>query len=156
MAKPVAERPYIAHEEYGVPKHTRGLLEWSAVAERFASEQNFWVCTISPEGHPHVRPVWGVFADDSICFGGGPETRWSRNLKANPNVSVHLESGTKVVVAEGSIDRIEDGADPRYAAVDKAYNAKYKMGHPPPIWIMKPATVIAWTEFPKDATRFRF
>lgn len=150
------ERPYIGHPEYGIPKDTKGLLEWSRVAERFTTELNFWICTTAPDSTPHARPTWGVFVDDTICFGGGPKTRWSRNLEANPNVSVHLESGAEVVVAEGIVDRITDADDPRLKAIDDAYEVKYKMRHGPSIWLLKPKLVIAWTEFPKDATRFRF
>lgn len=154
--EPIADRPYIAHPEYGVPKDAKGLIPWARIAERFTGESNFWICTSSPDGWPHVRPTWGVFVDDTICFGGGPNTRWSRNLAANPRVTVHLESGTEVVIAEGSVDRITEAEDPRLKAIDDAYEAKYNMRHGPPIWLLAPTTVIAWSNFPKDATRFRF
>jgi hypothetical protein len=150
------ERPYIGHPEYGIPKHKKGLLEWSTIAERFKTERNFWIATTSPEGTPHVRPTWGVYVEDTICFGGGPKTRWSRNLEANPKVSIHLESGAQVVVAEGTVDRITDADDPKLKEIDDAYEVKYDMRHGPPIWLLRPDLVIAWTEFPKDATRFRF
>ena len=152
----ITERPYIGHPEYGIPKDTEGLLEWTSVAERFTTERNFWICTTSPDGLPHARPTWGVFVDETICFGGGPKTRWSRNLEANPNVSIHLESGAQVVIAEGVVDRITDANDPKLRSIDDAYEVKYDMRHGPPIWLLKPKLVIAWTEFPKDATRFRF
>lgn len=156
MSHPVAERPYIAHKEYGIPDHTKGLLEWASVAERFRSEPNYWITTTSDDGSPHARPTWGVFVDGSICFGGGPRTRWSRNLARDPRVSVHLESGEKVVIAEGVVDRITDPDDPRLVAIDDAYEVKYKMRHGPPIWLLRPAVVLAWTKFPADTTRFRF
>lgn len=156
MGEPVAERPYIAHPEYGIPQDSEGLIEWSWVAECFKAGRNFWICTSSPGGRPHARPTWGVFVEDTVCFGGGPNTRWSRNVEANPWVSVHLESGDSVVIAEGTVDRITDGDDPRLKAIDDAYEAKYDMRHGPPIWLLRPRTVIAWTDFPKDATRFRF
>jgi Pyridoxamine 5'-phosphate oxidase len=156
MARPTADRPYIAHSEYGIPRHHRGLLEWSAVIERVADAENYWIGTSSPEGKPHVRPTWGVVVEDTIYFGGGPETRWSLNLLANPWVSLHLESASEVVVAEGRVDRITDADDPRLGAVDDEYETKYKMRHGPPIWVLAPEVVIAWTKFPTDATRFRF
>jgi hypothetical protein len=156
VAGPTADRPYIAHPEYGVPEDTSNLVPWSWVQERFASEPNYWVSTTGPDGAPHVRPVWGVFVEDVIHFGGGPRTRWSRNLAANRRVSVHLESGSQVVIAEGVVDRIDDVTDPRLPPIDDAYEAKYKMRHGPPIWVLRPEVVFAWTEFPKDTTRFRF
>lgn len=156
MVVPVAERPYIAHPEYGIPDHAENLLEWSSVAERFRHEPNYWISTTSPDGSPHVRPTWGVFVDDTICFGGGPKTRWSRNLEGEPRVSVHLESGERVVIAEGVVDRLTEAGDERLGAIDDAYEVKYKMRHGPPIWLLRPQTVLAWTKFPDDATRFRF
>jgi hypothetical protein len=154
--EPTADRPYIGHPEYGVPKHTQDLIPWARVAERFRTESNFWICTTSEEGAPHVRPTWGVFVDDTIYFGGGPNTRWSRNLATNPRTTVHLESGTEVVIAEGEVDRITDAGDPRLKAADDAYEVKYKMRHGPPMWLLAPTVVFAWSSFPKDMTRFRF
>jgi Pyridoxamine 5'-phosphate oxidase len=154
--RPMVDRPYIAHEEYGVPRDKDRLIEWAWVADRFREEANYWIATASPQGIPTARPVWGVFVHDAICFGGGPLTRWSKNLAANPRASVHLESGTRVVIAEGPIVRIEDPADPMLRDVDDAYEAKYEMRHGPPIWVLRPHVVLAWTDFPKDMTRFRF
>jgi nitroimidazol reductase NimA-like FMN-containing flavoprotein (pyridoxamine 5'-phosphate oxidase superfamily) len=156
MAGMRAERPYIAHPEYGVPEDTETLVAWEEVAERFRAEPTYWIGTSGPDGTPHVRPVWGVFVDGTICFGGGPETRWSRNLAANPRVSVHLDDGTRVVIAEGTAERLTEAGDPRLRAIDDAYEAKYEMRHGPPIWLLRPDAVIAWNEFPTDATRFRF
>ena len=153
---PVGDRPFIAHPEYGVPADPTGLVEWAWVEERFRAEQNYWVATASPEGAVLARPVWGVYVDGAVCFGGGPRTRWSRNLEANPRVSVHLESGTEVVIAEGTVDRIEEAFDSRLERIDDAYEAKYRMRHGPPVWVLEPDLVLAWTRFPHDMTRFRF
>jgi hypothetical protein len=156
MVDPIPERPYIAHREYGIPDDTEGLLAWSDVRRRLASARNYWICTSSGEGRPHGRPTWGVVWGNSICFGGGPRTRWSQNVEANPWVSVHLESGQDVVIAEGPVERITEAADSRLVEIDDLYEEKYEMRHGPPIWILEPVRVLAWTEFPKDMTRFRF
>jgi hypothetical protein len=156
MRQPIVERPYIAHKEYGIPKRIDNVVDWSSVVERFTEERNFWISTSSPEGTPLARPVWGVFVDDTICFGGGPQTRWSQNLESNPRVSVHLEDGTRPVIAEGVVDRLADREDSRLKGIDDAYELKYDFRHGPPIWLLQPEVVLAWTEFPKDATRFRF
>ena len=156
MAQPVAERPYIAHKEYGIPEDTDTLLPWSWVADRLSEERHYWIAAVSPDGTPTARPVWGVFVDDTIFFGGGPLTRWSRYLEQNPKVSLHLESGEKVVIAEGEVGRITEASDPRLTKVDDAYEVKYQMRHGPPIWVLNPKVVLAWSEFPKTMTRFRF
>jgi hypothetical protein len=156
MKKPIVERPYIAHKEYGVPKEFDNVVAWSSVVARFTEERNYWIATSSPEGVPLARPVWGVFVNDTICFGGGPRTRWCQNLESNPRVSVHLEDGTRPVIAEGTVDRLTDREDPRLKEIDDAYEIKYEMRHGPPIWLLQPEVVFSWTEFPKDTTRFSF
>ena len=149
-------RPYIAHAEYGVPKTMKGVLPWSHAVERLEKSQNFWIGTVGEGGKPHSMPVWGVWVYDTLYFGGGPQTRWSRNLADNPKVAVHLESGSDVVILEGVVGRISDPADPRITRIDDAYEAKYKMRHGVPLWVLRPQVVFAWSKFPNDMTRWKF
>ena len=101
-------------------------------------------------------PTWGVWVDDTLYFGGGPQTRWSRNLAENPQVAVHLESGDDVVILEGVVGRISDAGDPRLTRIDDAYEAKYKMRHGIPLWVLRPQVVFAWSKFPDNMTRWKF
>jgi hypothetical protein len=156
MSNPVVSRPYIGHEEYGIPKTMKGTLPWSHVVERLEKAKNYWIGTVGRDGSPHTRPTWGVWVDDTLYFGGGPNTRWSRNLAENPNVTVHLESGDDVVILEGRVGRITDPNDPQVTRVDDAYEAKYKMRHGVPFWVLKPSKALAWSEFPKNTTRWTF
>jgi hypothetical protein len=151
-----ASRPYIAHAEYGVPKTMKGALPWSHAVERLEKAKNYWIGTAQSDGKPHTMPTWGVWVDNTLYFGGGPETRWSRNLTENPQVAVHLESGDDVVIVEGRVDRITDPADPRLTAVDDAYEVKYKMRHGAPVWVLRPKVVFAWSQFPTNMTRWKF
>jgi hypothetical protein len=100
-------------------------------------------------------PVWGVWVEGAVCFGGG-DTRWSKNLRANPKVSVHLEKGDDVVILEGVIERVESPDDPLVARVQEAYKRKYKMPHPPPFWVLRPQIAFAWDKDLRTATRFKF
>lgn len=153
---PQPQRP-VPLEGYGVPESNKGLLSWDFVAGAMQAAQNYWVATVSPDGKPHTRPTWGVWMDDRLHFGGSPETRWSRNLQANPHISVHLESAWDgVVIIEGTVTRITDPNDLRMANIDAAYVAKYKMPHGIPIWIVQPQKVIAWKEYPVSVTRWVF
>ncbi len=154
MSNPVASRPYIGHEEYGIPQTVEGTLPWSHVVERLERARNYWIGTVGPDGHPHAVPTWGVWVDDTLYFGGGPNTRWSRNLAANPKVTVHLESGDDVLILEGTVDRITDPAHPQVTRVDDAYEAKYQMRHGIPFWVLRPHKVFAWSQFPTNATRW--
>ena len=151
---PKASRPYVPG--YGIPKHLKGILPWSFVVERVSKASNYWICTSSRDARPHAVPTWGVWVDDAVCFGGDPNVRWGRNLTANPSVAVHLESGSEVVILEGTIRQVTDAKDPLAVRVADAYEAKYKMRHPPPFWVLRPKLVLAWSQFPKDATRWKF
>jgi hypothetical protein len=126
------------------------------VVERLEKARNYWIGTVGPDGQPHTRPTWGVWVDDTLYFGGGPNTRWSRNLAANPTVTVHLESADDVVILEGVVGRITDASDPQVTRVDDAYEVKYKMRHGIPLWVLRPKKVLAWSEFPKNTTRWVF
>src|SRR3990172_1692397 len=135
-AKPEASRPHVPG--YGIPTTTKGMLPWARADEGLAPPRHYWVATTSSDGRPHAVPVWGVWVDGAVCFGGGPDTRWSRNLRANPKVAVHLEKGDDVVILEGDIERVEGPDDPQVARVQDAYKKKYKMPHPPPFWVLRP------------------
>jgi hypothetical protein len=153
-SSPAASRPHVPG--YGIPKSTRGMLPWSHAEQRLARARHYWIATSSPDGRPHAVPVWGVWVDGAVCFGGGPDTRWSRNLRANAKVAVHLEKGDDVVILEGDIDRVENQEDPLVALVQDGYVKKYKMPHPPPFWVLRPRVAFAWDKDLRTATRFRF
>ena len=145
---------------YGVPDNLEGTLEWSAVVERVTAARNYWVCTASSDGVPHAVPVWGAFLDDTLYFGVGP--RSARNLANNPRVSIHLESATEVVILEGSVTTLRN-PDPRLSKqLDDTLADKYDYRpsgeSDDPVgdgwFILAPTRVIAWIEFPADATRW--
>ncbi len=77
MNEPNRSRPYI--RDYGIPESEEGMLPWSHVVERLPGPRNYWVSTTRPDGRPHATPVWGVWVDNTLYFGGGPDTRRSRN-----------------------------------------------------------------------------
>lgn len=151
--EPQASRPHIPG--YGIPTTIKGILPWSHVGERMERSRNYWVGTVRPDGRPHVVPVWGVWLDGTLYFGGGPDTLWSRNLAATPQVAVHLESGDDVVILEGTVERITDPAHPLVSRIDDAYEAKYHMRHGTPFWVLRPQVAFAWSKFPDNTTRWR-
>ncbi len=154
MSTPAADRPYIP--DYGIPQDTEGLLEWSYVEDRLSTARHYWLATASPEGRPHAVPVWGVWLEGALYFGGGPDVLWQRNLRANPLISVHLESGSEVVVIEGEVVLTTEQQDDTVRGVMAAYEGKYQLEHPPPFWTLRPERAFAWTDFAKNPTRWRF
>jgi general stress protein 26 len=149
---------------YGTPGGPESLRPWSDVEERMRAASNYWITTIGPGGRPHARPVDGVWVEGALCFGGSPETRWVRNLMANPSISVHLSSEAEAIILEGTAELVTDPAHPlaapSTAASRKKYPQYYSGGEMPfrPFWALRPTTAFAWTleGFPRGATRWRF
>lgn len=161
--QPIAERPRIP-ADYGMPKTTDGLLAWADVEVRLRDTRVVWLATAGPDGRPRVRPVDALFVDGRLYVGGSPETRWARDLEANPEVSAHLD-GDDVVIVEGVATVLEHGVGPelaeKLASESKRKFPEYGMtaesyrAGPGPFEI-RPRAVFAWKAFPKDLTKFRF
>jgi hypothetical protein len=97
------------------------LLPWSWAVERLTVALHYWIATTRPDGRPHTRPVWGVVVDDAVLFSTGSLA--AGNLERSPEITVHTESGTEVVILEGRAAPEHD-AD-RIARACRDYNAKY-------------------------------
>ena len=152
--EPPPSRPRLP-KGYGVPASPEGMLPWNWANERLERARNYWVCPTRPDGRPHAVPVWGVWVDEALYFGGGPRTQ--RNLKANPAVVVHLESGDDVVILEGIAEEFTDPDPALFARFADASAAKY--GWRPDTaggYVLRPRVAYAWSKFPEDATRFHF
>ncbi len=158
---PIADRPRMPRD-YGVPKSTKGLMDWEVVERRLTDARVYWVATASPDGQPRVRPLDGVYMDGTLYVGGSPETRWVRDLRANPRASVHLDDAHDVAILEATVS-FPDGLprdDARQLAA--ASNAKYGYGMTEESYLgpgaiaIRPRLAFAWKDFPKDMTRFRF
>ena len=150
--------------EYGDPGDS-ALVPWSEVEDKLRAASNYWLATVNPDGRAHVRPVDGVWVDGALCFGGSHETRWVRNLQANPAVTVNLASEAEAIILEGATELITDPehplARPSTEASVKKYPQYYTDGKVPPFqpfWAFRPKRAFAWTleGFPRSATRWRF
>lgn len=158
-ARPPAGRPYMPG--YGISPEDAGLLPWSFVDERMTSARNYWISTIRPDGRPHAAPVWGVWLDGTFFFGTDTRSVKGRNLAANPEVVVHLESGDEVVILEGCVSVIAGAAPDLLQRIASVYNDKYDFQPDPssadaPFLALRPRVVFAWLEqdFPRTATRW--
>lgn len=133
-------------------------LTWSWALGRLEQASTYWLATADVTARPHVAPLWGVWVEDALYFDGFSTARWARNLASNPAATVHLESGTDVVIVDGRVDDIvpAPGAAER---VVKAWRQKYGRMIPEPsrgIYRLAPRTARAWTRFPDDATSWTF
>ena len=122
MNQQSAERPAIV-AGYGIRKDGQGLLDWAWVDGQLARSKNYWVGSTRPDGRPHAMPVWGVWVQDRFCFATDRNSVKGRNLLANPQVVVHVESGDDTVILEGMV--VEERDPERLKSMAAAYNAKY-------------------------------
>jgi nitroimidazol reductase NimA-like FMN-containing flavoprotein (pyridoxamine 5'-phosphate oxidase superfamily) len=157
---PKPDRPHIPG--YGIPPNNKGLLPWSVVNERMAEAKHYWVSTVSPDGCPHATPVDGIWLDGQLYFGGAVTTRRHRNLAANPAVCIHLESASDVIILHGDAQELRSPDRALSTRLAKASKEKYGYGpspedyeQTPGVWVFRPRKVLAWRNFPKDATRWR-
>jgi hypothetical protein len=153
---------------YGVPEPTDGLLTWDQVEQRLVAATQYWMATTRPDGRPHVVPRWGVWLDGRLWYDGSPDTLHVRNLTANPSCVLHLEDGWECVIVEGTSGPeappgLETGARIA-AAIGHKYGPK-GYSPDPDAWEgpgaggllrFTPVKAMAWFDFPKDVTRFRF
>src|SRR5512147_600445 len=121
MTEPIVDRPRIPG--YGVPDSSDGTLPWSWARERLDRALVYWLATTGPDGAPHLVPIWGAWVGDRWYVEGGP-TRWQRNLRANPNLAIHVEFGDEVVVVEGTARELVAPGSPLSDAILAGY-AKY-------------------------------
>ena len=148
-----------------LPEPPTEFVPWEEVTRRLSEARNYWLATVRPNGRPHTVPVWGVWLDEALYYDGSPQTRHARNLAANPNIAVHLESGDEVLVVEGTaamLDRPPVGMGERLAA---EYRRKYAAeGYAPDpaqwdaggLYEVRPRQILTWTVFNVDPTRYRF
>jgi len=48
--------------------------------QRLDEAKNYWLCSVPPDGRPHVIPKWAVWVDDKIYYDGSPQTRHAKNI----------------------------------------------------------------------------
>lgn len=106
------------------PDEGTGLLPWSWAEERLRHSHDYWLATVTPDGRPHVMPVWGVLLDDRLWFSSSKTSRKARNLVANPYCCVTTDNPAEPVVAEGPVELITELAV--LETVLAAENAKYQ------------------------------
>lgn len=116
-------------------------LEWDWVEAQLQGAGTYWVVPRSP-GHPHPRPVWGVWQDNLLFLSIGTPAN-ARDLAADPRVTVHLDSGTDVVILEGSVCGSSQEAE-MVAAYDSKYDYQYDLDTFGALTMVAPTQILAW------------
>ncbi len=126
---------------YGAPSNHQPLA-WQWVEDRLKEPGTLWVTAVS-DGYPHPRPVWGVWYQERLHLSiGTPSIR--RQLTVDPRLTVHLESGTDVVIVEG---RVVLGSTTSPEVLE-AYNVKYDWTYDAAAYgqltELRPERILAW------------
>lgn len=155
----------------GYADNPASFVDWEWVAAQLTEAANYWLCSVRPPssdaqfGRPHVVPRWGAFLDNRFYYDGSPETRHARNIEQNPHVSLHLESGTQVIIMEGTSRPAGKPAADFAKRLAKAIGDKYgEHGYSPKpdqwdeggLYVFTPRQCIAWTVFYENPTKFVF
>lgn len=116
-------------------------LDWAWVDSQLEAAGTYWVVARTA-GHPHPRPVWGLWHRQRLLLSiGTPVT--VRALSSDPVITVHLESGTEVVVLEGLAEG--SAADPEVIAeYDRKYDWTYDIAAYGPLTVVIPSAILAW------------
>src|SRR5262249_16858566 len=148
--------------DYGIPQDMEGLLPWSHVTKRMSETKHYWINTVDTNAQPYANPVDGLWMDEKLYFGGSRQTKWSRNMEKNPAICIHLESGSDVFILRGEAHRLNTIERALAERLSKASAEKYGYGPAPEeyekpegLYEFRPRVVLAWKEFPKDATRWK-
>jgi hypothetical protein len=125
---------------YGSPTEV-SLLDWTWVDAQLEAAGIYWVVA-NGSGPPHPRPLWGLWIDQRLHLSiGSPPL--NRQVAADGRVTAHLESGTDVVILEGTVaGTTEDPA--LFERYDAKYDWTYTVEEYGPLTTVIPVSVIAW------------
>lgn len=134
------------------------VIPWGEAARRVAEARFYWLATVHPDGRPHVRPVLGVWVDDTFHTTSNRAARKARNLARDPRCAITVRSDDLDVVIEGEaatvtgdaiVERVADAYRSKYGwpvtVRDGAFDAPYgaPTAGPPPyeVYEIVPTTV---------------
>jgi nitroimidazol reductase NimA-like FMN-containing flavoprotein (pyridoxamine 5'-phosphate oxidase superfamily) len=140
------------------------FLTWDEVATQLTESKHYWLCSVRPNGRPHVVPRWCVYVDGKIYYDGSPETRHAMNISANPNVTLHLENGREAIILDGTTRMAEKPSPALGERLAQAYKKYKEFGYTPGphswdkggLFVFTPRQCIAWSKFNEDPTKFIF
>jgi nitroimidazol reductase NimA-like FMN-containing flavoprotein (pyridoxamine 5'-phosphate oxidase superfamily) len=161
MKEPKVTRPKFPH---GYADKPVSFLTWDWVAAQLTESKHYWLCSVRPDGRPHVVPRWCVYLDGKIYYDGSSETIHVRNIEANPNVSLHLESGSQAIILEGTAAPAGKPAPELAKRLSQAYKKYKELGYSPKpnswdnggLFVFTPRQCLAWSNFTQDPTKFIF
>jgi PPOX class probable F420-dependent enzyme len=134
-------------------------LDLSLTAEevdQFLMEQRtIRLATATPQGQPHVVPLWFVWVDHTVFMNSTLGNVTVRNVRRNPAAAGSIDDGDtydhlRGVLVQGRVERADD--DPRLDTVMHRWSEKYMGGNPLPygrwknrVWFrLVPEHITSW------------
>ncbi|ASR35819.1 pyridoxamine 5'-phosphate oxidase [Prauserella marina] len=99
---------------------------WEATESALRQTQKFQLCTVRPDGRPHVTPLLAFWALGAMWFTTGDNEQKAKNLGANPHCVLTTGTGTLTgtdYVIEGTASLVTEQATRETAATafEQAY-----------------------------------
>ncbi|MFD2467788.1 pyridoxamine 5'-phosphate oxidase family protein [Amycolatopsis silviterrae] len=140
---------------------------WSWVSDLLESAPTYWLVTTSPDGTPHSRPLWGIWARNVFWFSS--QNRCGEFLKVNPRASVNVQLGEDVAMIEGKSSRVTAASELSVLAEGVGVKYDWKLsviedrvhtqfGQSAPVFRLDPDRVYGWSGIAgwESATRWDF
>lgn len=129
--------------------------------ELLANTRTLRAGTVSPDGWPHVAPLWFVWRDGQVWINSLRRSRRTRDVKAGSPVALCVDDGIEYaelrgVVLYGTFEEVPED-DAELPEVRRAFGRKYFGGYEIPMvkshqWLrMKPERMASW-DFKKIPT----
>lgn len=121
--------------------------------EFLTRERTARVATVSPDGVPHVAPLWFVWREGRLYMNSLKRSRRQRDIESGSPVSVCVDAGEAYGELHGVVlyGRFEKVADPEESeAVRRIFGDKYWNGIDIPevrshAWlVMQPERIVSW------------
>jgi general stress protein 26 len=162
--RPTASRPHMPGYGMLAPDEGTGLLPWSWVEERLVRSHDYWLATVTPQGAPHLMPVWAVWHSDGLWFSSSNGSRKARNLAAESRCTLSTDDPLQPVIVSGVARRITESAalEAMLATENSKYGTDYGLDMVDPasnsVFELRPEWVFALdsNDFVGSPTRFVF
>lgn len=121
--------------------------------ELLRSERTMRAGTVSPDGDPHVVPLWFVWHGGAIWVNNLRRSRRTRDIAAGSKAALCVDTGVQYGELRGAVlyGRFEEATgDPGIGEARRAFAQKYWGGNEVPdikshVWIkMVPERVVSW------------
>ena len=99
------------------------VLPWAVAVEGLTAANLYWLTSIRPDGHPHVRPVFAVWSDGALHSTTSSTARKTTFVADNPRCVLSASTDGLDIIYEAAATRVTDAATLEQVA--EVYRGKY-------------------------------